>query len=302
MNVPLTCKKTYISTVYYFVWNKTIAVAPWNNSQEGNNQAEWSQTFIDVWGDDEDPILSAGTYAVPTPLYDNYPSTDYLIDEAFNSSVKTGVKMYCTHSYALSAESAQLPEEMNHAKTVADISTYVPKIAKAAADGRPYIIGEAGFHGLETRQDSTFGGALQLIDKSLRFLSSGVQRIYYHQGGLGVNQAAFNWWAYDRIEYPWYGGYFSALAVSDGDHITAVDSGSSRYAQYVVYRQGVPSKAVLINTDFFSGNGSRSSTSFVLGGLASSHTIRVVRFTAQSSEATANAGEIPASGAKIAGE
>lgn len=114
---------------------------------------------------------------MPLPISENYPSTDYLIDAAFNASVKNGVKMYCTHSYALSAESAGLPEEMDHARTVADISNYPPKIIKATAYGRPYIIGEAGFHGLETRQDATFGGALQIIDESLRFLSSGVQRI-----------------------------------------------------------------------------------------------------------------------------
>lgn len=287
--------------MYYSVWNKTIAVAPWNNSQEGNNQAEWSQAFINAWGKDEDRILSAGTYAVPIPLSENYPSTDYLITEAFNTSVKSGIKMYCTHAYALSPATAELPDEMDHAKTVADISTYLPKIANAAAVGRPYVIGEAGFHGLETLQDATFGGALQIIDKTLRFLSSSVQRIYYHQGGLGTNQAAFNWWAYDRVEYPWYGGYFSSLAVSDGDYITAIDAGNTRYAQYVVYNQDAPSKVVLINTDYFSGIGSRSSTSFVLSGVTHSSTIRLIRFTAPSSEATANAGERSAPGAMIGG-
>ena len=154
---------------------------------------------------------------------------------------------------------------------------------------------------METPQDATFGGALQIFDKTLRFLSSSAQRIYFHQGGLGANQAAFNWWAYDRIEYPWYGGYFSALAVSGGDYITAIDPGVDRYAQYVVYSRGVASKVVLINTDYFSGNGNRSSTSFVLTGLASSDHVKVTRLTAPSSESTADAGQPSASGITFGG-
>lgn len=268
--------------MYYSTWNKPVAVAPWNESQEGANQADWFQALINVW-DDSEPILVGGNYAVPIPLAPNYPNTNYLIEDAFNSSIKAAVKMYSTHSYALSPETATLNGEMNHVKTVADLYTFVDKIATARSAGRPYVITEAGFHGLETLQDATFGAALQIVDKSLRFLSLGAQRIYYHQGGLGANQAAFNWWAETKVEAPYYGGYFTALALSGGDKIVADDNGETSFAQYTIYRNGKPYKAVIVNTEYYSGSGSRDSTTFELTGL-SSKTIKALRMTAPSSE------------------
>ncbi|KAH8894279.1 hypothetical protein GQ53DRAFT_780328 [Thozetella sp. PMI_491] len=270
--------------LYYSVWNKKVAIPPWNETQEGDNQAEWFQAFLDIWGDPA-PILSGGNYAVPIELAPAYPNTNYLIDTAFNSSVRAGVKMYCTHLYALSAQDALLSEEMNHVKTVADLSNFVDKIGKAKAVGRPYIIGETGFHGLETTQDATFGGALQIIDKTLHALTLGIERLYYHQGGLGANQASFNWWHLEKVEAPFYGGYFSALAISGADKIIESDSGNNSFSQYVMYRNNHPYKVVLINTDYYSGTGNRSSTTFELTGLSSS-VVKALRMTAFSSETT----------------
>ncbi|KAJ8122812.1 hypothetical protein ONZ43_g1086 [Nemania bipapillata] len=233
--------------IYYSVWGKAVATPPWNMSQEGENQAEWSQVFLDAWGEPS-PILSAGNYAVPIELMPAYPNTDYLINTAFNDSIKAGVKVYCTHSYALSGADSQLPDEMKHSKTVADLNNFVEKIATAKSAGRPYILGEAGFHGLETKQDATFGGALQLLDKTMYALSIGAQRIYYHQGGLGENQASFNWWSLDGIAAPFYGGYFSALAITDGEQIIASDAGNDTYAQYVIYKENLPYKTHWVAT------------------------------------------------------
>lgn len=264
------------------MWNKSVATAPWNQTQEGDNQAEWAQALTNTWAEADDLIL-AGSYALPIELTPAYPNTDYLINEAFNSSVQAGVKAYCTHSYALSLPNSTLPDEMKHAKTVADLSNYVEKIANAKSVGRPYIIGEAGFHGPETAYDATFGSALQLVDKTLHALSLGVQRIFYHQGSLGASQASFNWWSLDAVEAPFYGGYFSTLAISGGDKIIASDSGNDSYAQYVIYQEGAAHKIVLINTDYYSGDGQREVTTFALRGFESS-SVKVLRMTAPSSE------------------
>ncbi|KAI8710732.1 Glyco-hydro-79C domain-containing protein [Fusarium sp. LHS14.1] len=270
--------------LYYSTWSKPVATAPWNKTQEGGNQAEWFQAFLNMW-DGPLPILTGGNYAVPIELYPAYPNTDYLIDTAFNATVQAGVKMYNTHLYALSSADAALSDEMNHAKTVSDLSNYVEKIAKAKSAGRPYIIGETGFHGLETTQDATFGGAIQIIDKTLHALTLGIKRLYYHQGGLGANQASFNWWHLDKVEAPFYGGYFSALAISGGDKIIESDHGDDSFSQYVVYRNGHPYKAVLINTEYYSGTGNRTSATFELTGLPSS-VAKALRMTASSSETT----------------
>ncbi|KAJ8130419.1 hypothetical protein O1611_g3210 [Lasiodiplodia mahajangana] len=248
--------------LYYSTWGKPVATPPWNESQEGENQAQWSQAFLDAWGETS-PILSAGNYALPIELTEAYPNTDYLINVAFNGSIKAGVKAYCTHAYALSGQDAELPDEMKHSKTVADMANYVDKIAAAKSVGRPYIIGEAGFHGLETKQDATFGGAIQIVDKTLRALAIGIQRIYYHQGSLGANQASFNWWSLDGVAAPFYGGYSRLLR-------SRVESGSLRAILEMILRR---------NT------GEPTATVFRLDGLPPS-TLKVLRMTAASSEVT----------------
>ena len=44
--------------------------------------------------------------------------------------------------------------------------------------------GETGFHGQDVATDATFGGALQILDKTLRATSVGVERLFYHQGTI----------------------------------------------------------------------------------------------------------------------
>jgi hypothetical protein len=97
----------------------------------------------------------------------------------------------------------------------------------------------------------------------------------------------FNWWSDNRIKAPYYGGYFAALALAGGEHIIELDSGNSSYAQYVIYSKGQPIKAVLINTDYYSGSGVRTKSTITLNGLLGSH-VKAVRMTAASSEVTTN--------------
>lgn len=52
-----------------------------------------------------------------------------------------------------------------------------------------HVIGETGFHGVDYEMDATFGSAIQLVDKTLRALSIGTQRLFYHQGT--INQGEF---------------------------------------------------------------------------------------------------------------
>jgi hypothetical protein len=101
--------------------------------------------------------------------------------------------------------------------------------------------------------------------------------------------AFFNWWSDNQVEAPFYGGFVSALALDGGDQIVAGDDGKSNYAQYVIFSKGKPVKAVLINTDYYSGEGTRSKTSFTMTGLRDKQ-IEAVRFTAASSEVTTQPG------------
>lgn len=125
--------------VYLLLWNKPVAVTPWNDTQEGQDAADWIQQFIDTWGESL-PKISAGAYAIPYE-YPAWPNTNHLINEAFNETVKSAVSRYCTHLYTLS-EGTSLAADMAHMQTVSDVSHFVEKIAAAKSEHRPYIIGE----------------------------------------------------------------------------------------------------------------------------------------------------------------
>ncbi|TLD10910.1 hypothetical protein PgNI_06550 [Pyricularia grisea] len=285
--------------LYLEFWNQTVAVQspPWNDTQEGNDAADWAQDFKSRWGSPL-PILAAGGYAIPFPYKPNWPNLPYLISEAYNQSVKAATKEYNGHLYAFSnPDPGDLATEMAHTRVVADLSLL--PIQAALADGKPYIIGETGFHGTDFEMDAQFGGAVQIVDKTLRALSLGVSRLYYHQGTINqgifvhfiqqthLNQpppankhvhnflltpyshwaAFFNWWLDNQVNTPFYGGYTAALAVAGGDEINASDYGTDLFAQYVIYKDGKPLKVVLVNTDYYSGSGTRNVTQFTMTGL-----------------------------------
>ncbi|QPC78076.1 hypothetical protein HYE68_008828 [Fusarium pseudograminearum] len=252
---------------------------PWDETREWANENEWAQVFANHWKSPL-PILAGGGYAIPFQIEPGWPNLPYLVNEAYNKTVRAATKVYNGHLYAFSNASVNdLDVEMSHQRTAEDLNLL--PISTARSVGRPYIIGETGFHGLDYEMDATFGSAIQTVDKTLRALSIGTQRLFYHQGT--INQAFFNWWRSDQLNANFYGAYFGALATAGGDHIVASDNGSDRYAQYIIYRKGKPSKLIFVNTDYYSGIGSRSTTSFTVTGLKSG-AVKALRMTGPSSE------------------
>ncbi|WAO88942.1 Glyco-hydro-79C domain-containing protein [Fusarium falciforme] len=265
--------------LFYKYWQYPVAEAPWNETQEAADAADWAQDFINHWKSPL-PILAGGGYAIPFEIEPGWPNLPYLVNSAYNQTVKDATKVYNGHLYAFSnATGDDLAVEMTHQRTVDDLNLL--PISTARSVGRPYILGETGFHGLDYEMDATFGSAIQAVDKTLRALSLGIQRLFYHQGT--INQAFFNWWLSDQANAPFYGAYFGALAAAGGDHIVASDDGTDPYAQYIIYREGRPLKLVFINTDYYPGSGSRSKTTFTAIGLKNSN-VKAVRMTAPSSE------------------
>ncbi|CAF3525455.1 unnamed protein product [Fusarium graminearum] len=265
--------------LFYKYWKYPVAQAPWNETQEGANANEWAQDFANHWKSPL-PILAGGGYAIPFQIEPGWPNLPYLVNEAYNKTVKAATKVYNGHLYAFSNVSENgLDIEMSHQRTVEDLNLL--PISTARSVGRPYIIGETGFHGVDYEMDATFGSAIQLVDKTLRALSIGTQRLFYHQGT--INQAFFNWWRSDQLNANFYGAYFGALATAGGDHIVASDNGSDRYAQYIIYRKGKPFKLIFVNTDYYSGIASRSTTSFTVTGLKNG-AVKALRMTGPSSE------------------
>lgn len=128
-------------TSLVYLWqNKSDAVSPWNASQEGADAADWAQGFIDVWQSPL-PILTAGSYAVAYDDNPEWPNTDYLINTAYNDTVKAAVLVYVGHLYAAPPGNNALATEMNHAKTVSDLAVFADRVATAASVNRSFILG-----------------------------------------------------------------------------------------------------------------------------------------------------------------
>lgn len=172
------------------IWQKPIASPPWDANQEGADSADWAQDFITRWKEPL-PMLYAGSYAVPIPIQPNWPNVTHLIDVSYNATVKASVRTYNQHLYALS-QGTDLAVEMDHARTAADLAVFPEYVASAAAAGREFYLGETGFHGTDVDSDASFGGALQILDKSLRATSLDIKRLYYHQGT--INQGKQTSW------------------------------------------------------------------------------------------------------------
>lgn len=77
---------------------------------------------------------------------------------------------------------------------------------------------------------------------------------------------------------PYYGAYFATMALAGASQIAPLDSQTTAYAAYVIYKSGAPVKVLLYNSDYYA-SGTRSSQTFVLSGLSAS-SVTAKRLTA----------------------
>jgi hypothetical protein len=152
------------------------------------------------------------------------------------------------------------------------------------------------------------------MDYSLRASLTNIKRTYFHHGTIGACQ--YCWWvSIDSTIYvlddsltrfasqgryttgsPYYGAYTATAAMAGGSYISAIDPGNTAYAAYIIYDSAKkPLKALLYNSDYFSGSGTRGTQSFVLTGLGSG-TIRSKRLTAPNSNSRVDQGSNPTFG------
>jgi hypothetical protein len=95
---------------------------------------------------------------------------------------------------------------------------------------------------------------------------------------------------------PYYGAYTATAAMAGGSYIFALDPGNTAYAAYIIYDSAKkPLKALLYNSDYYSGSGTRGTESFVLTGLGSG-TLRSKRLTAANSNSRVDQGSNPTFG------
>ena len=92
---------------------------------------------------------------------------------------------------------------------------------------------------------------------------------------------------------PFYGAYFAALALANADKIALLDSAGTNYAAYAIYKNNVPTKVLLYNSDYYT-SGTRPSQSFTLSGIpASATSVTAKRLTAPYATSRQDQGQNP---------
>lgn len=188
---------------------------------------------------------------------------------------------------------------MSHASVISNIAGFSSDIAAAKAVGKDYVFGEtnSATGGGASSVSPLFGAGLWVADVSLRAASANIKRLYFHHGTIGACQ--YCWWGRYDMGAPYYGAIFATAAMAGGSSIVPIDTGSSNYAVYVIYSStGKPLRAALINTDYYSGSGTRASQTFVLTGLTST-SVTAKRLTAASANSRVDQGQNPTFGGQV---
>lgn len=213
------------------------------------------------------------------------------------------VKTYGQHSYPQSAcggAATYLNTLMSHTNIYSYLKAFWFDATYATAQGKPYIISETnsatcGGGGIS----SAFGAALWIVDYVLLGLTGGIAGYNFHHGTIG--NSPYDWWGYNfttssNLTYAtYYGAYFVTQALAGANKVSVLDNGTTPYATYIMYNANNQAiKAVLYNSDYYTGSGKRTSQTFTLSNLpVGSGTVTAVRLTAAAATAKVEFGQNP---------
>jgi hypothetical protein len=152
----------------------------------------------------------------------------------------------------------------------------------------------------EPSQGSTFGTGMWALDYTLRAVSTGIERLYFHQGTPG--KSYYVWFDKAGVRSPFYGGYVAAEALANGASILPLDNGTTNYAGYSIYNsEGTAMKVILLNTDLFEGNGTRSEHTFSVEDVYGT-SLKAKRLTAKSGFSRQEEGDAPTYAGRSVGD
>ena len=177
---------------------------------------------------------------------------------------------------------------MSHSNIVSNLAVFQAEVTAAATTGKDYVLGETNSvsGGGASTVSPLFGAALWAMDYTLKASSMNIKRTYFHHGTIGACYYCF--WGRYSMGTPYYGAYAATAFMAGGASISTLDSGSTNYGGYVIFdSSGKPLRALLLNSDFYSGGGTRGSETFVLGGLSAT-TVKAKRLTAASANSRAD--------------
>lgn len=185
---------------------------------------------------------------------------------------------------------------MSHSGIVSNMAQFTADIAAAGTTGKDYVLGETNSvsGGGASGVSPLFGAGLWTMDYVLLAASRNIKRSYFHHGTIGL--CYYCWWGRYDMGSPYYGAYAATAAMAGGSYISALDPGTTAYAVYVIYDSAkVPLRALLYNSDYYSGTGTRGSEVFTLSGLTLA-SIKAKRLTAANSNSRVDQGSNPTFG------
>ncbi|KAH8682604.1 hypothetical protein BX600DRAFT_521957 [Xylariales sp. PMI_506] len=269
----------------YWSGVQPIADGGWSAAIDAASQDNW-----DIWvGEDvgKESIIQAGNSLSSPPTWG---AAELIATE--NTTAREYVRTYSHHNYP----GGTVQSLMSHIDVVSNVASYSTDVAAALGVGKEYVFGESNSAtgGGATGVSPTFGAGLWTMDYSVRAAYNNISRTYFHQGTVGNCQYCF-WGRYD-MGAPYYGAYVAAAFLAKGTYLTALDPGTTNYAVYVTYDSSKkPLRALLYNSDYFDGTGTRSSQTFTLTGLTLS-SIKSKRLTATDALSRQDEGDIPTFG------
>ncbi|KAK9426086.1 hypothetical protein SUNI508_12630 [Seiridium unicorne] len=270
---------------YYASAGQPITSGGWSPAIDAASQNNWD--ILVGTAVNKKPIIQAGNSNDAPPTWG---AAELIATE--NSTVQQYVKTYAHHNYP----GGTVTSLMSHADIATNLHVFDADVTAALGQGKPYVFGETNSvsGGGAATVSPTFGAALWTMDYALRATYSNITRTYFHHGTVGNCQYCF--WGRYSMGAPYYGAYAATALLAKASYLTALDDGSTNYAVYVSYDSSkAPLRALLYNSDYYSGSGTRSSQSFVLTGLTAS-SVRAKRLTATSALSRQDQGEIPTFG------
>ncbi|KAI1396833.1 glycoside hydrolase family 79 protein [Hypoxylon fuscum] len=264
---------------YYSRNGQPIASGSWSPAIDAASQNNWDISVGKAVN--KAPIIQAGNSNDSPPTWG---AAELIATE--NATVKQYVKTYAHHNYP----GGTVTSLMSHKGISSNLHVFDADVAAALKEGKPYVFGETNSvsGGGAASVSPTFGAALWTMDYVLRASYSNISRTYFHHGTVGNCQYCF--WGRYSMGAPYYGAYTATAFLAKASYLTALDDGSNNYAAYVSFNSdGAPLRALLYNSDYFSGSGSRSSQSFTLSGLNGS-SLKAKRLTADSAQSRVDQG------------
>lgn len=185
---------------------------------------------------------------------------------------------------------------MSHKSIVANVEEYAEDVKVAEKVGWEYVFGETNSvsGGGSNLTSPTFGSALWVLDYALKAASINIRRSYFHQCTIGI--CYYSFWDRMNVNAPFYGAYVAAAAMAGGSYVAALDDGTTNYGGYVVFDgNGEAMRVVLLNSNYYTGSGTREEERFVVSNLRGVR-VRARKLTAKSATARVDEGQVPTFG------